>query len=419
MALRRRKASKAEPAKKKTADPVKKKKRRLILLYILAFLILARLALPYVVLYSFNKMLANMDGYYGHIEDIDISLYRGAYQIDRAYLKKVDKKDTVDFVEIKHVDLAIEWKAVFNGEIVGKVAMDSATLIFTREKNDIGDVAEDTADFRHVLNSFMPIRMNKLTVTNSFIHYRDPLTTPQLDMKLSDLQLTAINLANGYDSSQVLPATIHATAKLYGGKLKLDMRMDPYADQPQFDMNTRLENTKLVQINDFMRAYANVDVNKGTFGLYTEMAAKDGKLSGYVKPLITDLDVVEWKKEEGNWLQIAYETLIGSVAWVFKNHPKDQLATKLYISGDFNNPKLSIGHAILLVLKNAFISALKPRIDQEINLGSVNNLDEKEGFIDKFFTGDKKEKNQERKEDRKEKRREKRLKNGEKTDTKS
>ena len=144
------------------------------------------------------------------------------------------------------------------------------------------------------------------------------------------------------------------------------------------------------------------------------MAARNGKFNGYVKPLITDLDVVEWKKEEGNWLQIAYESLIGSVAWVFKNHRKDQLATKLYISGDLDNPKLSIGHAILLILKNAFISALKPTIDQEISLGSVNNEKEKEGFLDKLFTGkdDQKDEKQDRKKTRKEKRREKRIKKG-------
>ncbi len=414
MTSKRKRTPAAQKREKKPADPVKKRKRRRILLWILAFLILARLALPYVVLYFSNKMLANMDGYYGHIDDIDISLYRGAYQIDKIYLKKVDKKDTVDFIDIKRVDLAIEWKAIFNGEIVGKVAMDSATVIFTREKNDIGDVAKDTADLRHVINSFMPVRMNKLEVTNSFIRYRDPSTTPQLDMKLTNLHVIALNLVNGYDSSKVLPATITSTANVYGGKFKLDMKLDPYSSQPLFDMNLRLENTKLVQLNDFMRAYANVDVNKGNFGLYCEMAAKDGDLNGYVKPLIKDLDIVEWKKEEGNWLQIAYESLIGSVAWVFKNHFKDQLATKLYISGNLKNPQLSLGHAIILILKNAFISALKPTIDQEITLGSVDE-ERKKNILDKLFKNgeDKKDegpsKREERKKDRKEKRRQKRL----------
>lgn len=370
---------------KKSGTRKKMKKRYKILLSILAVLIVARIALPYVVLHFANKKLAEMDGYYGHIEDVDISLYRGAYQIDHMFLKKIDKKDTIDFIYIKLVDLAIEWKPIFNGEIVGKVLIDSSTVQFTNEKNDISDIKKDTADFREVLNSFMPITLNKLEVKNSFIRYKDPFSSPKLNMAISDLHVVALNLANGYDSSKALPATITASASVYQGKLNMNVRLDPFADQPKFDMDARLEKTNMVLLNDFMRAYANVDVNKGTFGLYTEVAAKNGKFDGYVKPLITDLDVVEWTKEEGNFLQIAYESLIGTAAWILKNHRKDQLATKVYLSGDLKEPRVGIGGAILGVLKNAFISALKPAIDREINLNSVNGVKEKKNLFDKVI----------------------------------
>lgn len=410
-AVARKTPAKRRMQAKKTDDPqVRRRKRRRILLGILVFLVLGRLALPYVVLYYSNKMLANMDGYYGHIEDIDIALYRGAYQIDDLYLKKVEKKDTIDFIDIKHIDLSLEWRAIFNGKIVGKVAMDSATIIFTREKNDIGDIAKDTSDFRNVMNSFMPIRMNKLEIVNSYIRYRDPFTSPQLDMKLTDLHVVALNLANAYDSSRALPAAIRLTANVYSGKLNLNMRLDPYADQPKFDMDSRLENTNLVLLNNFLRAYANVDVNKGTFGLYAEAAAKNGQFEGYVKPIIKDLDVVEWTKEEGNWMQVAYESIIGAAAWILKNKREDQLATKLYIWGDMKDPELGVGHAILMVLQNAFISALKPAIDQEINLSSVGSKEEEETMFDKLHPGkedNKKDKKKSRKKKRKENRAEK------------
>lgn len=361
------------------------KKRYKILLSILVILVAARIALPYVVLYFANKKLAEMDGYYGHIDDVDISLYRGAYQIKRIYLKKVEKKDTTNFIDIKLVDLAIEWKPIFNGEIVGKVLIDSSAVLFTKEKNDISDIAKDTADFREVLNSFMPITLNKLEIRNSFIKYNDPYSSPKLNMAITNLNVVALNLANGYDSSKVLPATITASANVYQGKLKMNVKLDPFADDPKFDMDARLEGTNMVLLNDFLRAYANIDVNKGKFGLYTEVAAKNGKFDGYVKPLITDLDIVEWTKEEGNFLQIAYESLVASAAWILKNHKKDQLATKVYLSGDLKNPKVSIGRAILTVLQNAFVAALKPSIDREINLGSVNNVKNQNTIFDNII----------------------------------
>ena len=48
---------------------------------LLVILIAFRIALPYIVLNYVNRQLTLIDGYYGHVDDIDISLYRGAYTI--------------------------------------------------------------------------------------------------------------------------------------------------------------------------------------------------------------------------------------------------------------------------------------------------------------------------------------------------
>ena len=64
---------------------------------VIILLIGVRLILPYVILHFANKNLASMPGYYGHIEDIDLALIRGAYRIDSIYINKQDtitKKQT-------------------------------------------------------------------------------------------------------------------------------------------------------------------------------------------------------------------------------------------------------------------------------------------------------------------------------------
>jgi len=168
-------------------------------------------------------------------------------------------------------------------------------------------------------------------------------------------------------------------------------------------MDAKLEKTNMVLLNDFLRVYANIDVNKGYFGLYTEVAAKDGKFDGYVKPLITDLDIVEWTKEEGSFLQIAYESLVGAAAWLLKNHKKDQLATKVYLSGKLDDPKIKIGKAISIILENAFVAALKPAIDREINLSTINKSDKDDNVFDRIIENSKERKKERvaRKEERK------------------
>ncbi|MEO8085899.1 MAG: hypothetical protein ABI763_03715, partial [Bacteroidota bacterium] len=84
------------------------------------------------------------------------------------------------------------------------------------------------------------------------------------------------------------------------------------------------------------------------------------------------------------------------VGVVFRNQKKDQVATKVPIEGDFKNPKTGVVDAVVQVVINAFIQALVPAIDNEINLKSINTQsEEKKTFFQKLFS--KKDKNDSKK----------------------
>ena len=82
-------AEKVKRQEKKTPSPQRKRIRN-ILLIVLGVLIIIRLILPSVVLHFANKTLASMHGYYGHVEDIDIALIRGAYQLNNIFINKIE-----------------------------------------------------------------------------------------------------------------------------------------------------------------------------------------------------------------------------------------------------------------------------------------------------------------------------------------
>ena len=131
------------------------KKKYKILISVVVLLIIIRLILPYVVLHYANKALANVKVYYGHIDDIDLSIYRGAYIINDIYLNKVDSvsKQQTPFFKSRNIDLSVEWGALFHGSIVGELTFDSPELIFTKDKTDLTDVKKDTTDFRKLLKN--------------------------------------------------------------------------------------------------------------------------------------------------------------------------------------------------------------------------------------------------------------------------
>src|SRR5690554_613246 len=155
---------------------------------VVVVLIIFRLMLPGMVLRYANKTLAEMDGYYGHVDAIQIALYRGAYQLDGFYLNKVDSAsgEQTEFLAAQRIDLSVEWKALFQGGLVGELVVESPTLIFTKDKAEIDEVAQDTTDFRALLKDFMPLRVNRFEIFNGSIRYQDSTSSPIVDLALEE-----------------------------------------------------------------------------------------------------------------------------------------------------------------------------------------------------------------------------------------
>jgi hypothetical protein len=354
-----------------------------------------------------------MNGYYGQVKDIDLALYRGAYKIKDIYLHKVDTvtSQETEFFEAKLIDLSIQWEALFDGKIVGELEFQDARLRFTKDKAEPGEIKNDTNDFRKLLKDFMPLKVNRFEVINGVIQYIDEGSKPPVDIQMDNTHIIAENLKTEKDES-LLPATVFAEANVYQGHLTVNMKLDPFAKLPTFDMNAELKETHLPDLNNFFKAYAKIDVNKGIFGLYTEIASKQGKFVGYVKPIIKDLDILGIEDRKDNILQKAWESITGLAGQALKNQRYDQVATKVPLKGTLDDTQANIWYAVMEVLKNAFIQAIQPSIDQEINISSVNaeqgeikldgegekeKKEEKKGILNKLFNKKDKEKDTEEK----------------------
>jgi hypothetical protein len=372
------------------------KKGHKICIGIIVLLVVFRLILPSIVLFYSNRTLEKMNGYYGHINDIDISLYRGAYVINGIYINKLDtvSKKQTEFFKSPVIDLSIEWSALIHGRIVGKITFDSPTLVFTKNKVEFNDVKKDTASFQKLLDNFMPLKVNRFEINNGEIHYADKSSKHNLDIALKHAHILALNLSNVVNKEVELPSSVTGEASAYEGKLNFDMRLNALASSATFDLNVEMKNANLVLLNNFFMTYGKFNVSRGTIAIYMEMAAKEGKFVGYVKPVIKNLEVVGSKDSNHAFFHKVFESAIGFAGVVLKNQRKDQIATKVHIEGDFKNPKIYTLGAVWEIIKNAFIQAIIPSLDNDININSVvDDPKYKHKFLDKIFPGKKGEKN--------------------------
>jgi len=371
--------------------PAKKRHRRRILLYIVIGVIAIRIALPYVLLHFLNQRLAELPNYTGHAEDLNLALIRGAYQIEDIYLDRVDSvtQERTKFVSAGLIDLSVEWKALFKGSVVGELVIENPVVNFTKDKVEPASVQKDTTSLGDLLKDLMPLQINRIEAHNGEVHYLDPTSSPKVDVQLSSLELLAKNLRNSYDSTNVLPASVNADADVYGGRFDLNMKLNPLDLDPTFDMNVTLTDAQLPLFNDFFKAYANIDVNKGTFGLYAEIATKDRRFAGYVKPVIKDLDVLGPEDTKDTFFHKMWEGIAGTAGSILTNPKKDQVATKLEFSGSLDDPNVHTLYAVVDLVRNAFIMAIQPTIDRDISIVNVGRKsEENEGFLKRLFRKD-------------------------------
>lgn len=369
-------------------------KKAKILLGFFILLLVFRIALPWIILKYANHTLSTMSGYYGHVNDVDVALLRGAYTLDSFYLNKVDDRtqNQTAFMSAQMVDLSLEWGALLKGKLVGELVFDRPNLRFTEDKVELDDVSKDTSDFIKLLEDFMPVKVNRCEIRNGNLEYIDQTRSPALHLSISHLYGEALNLRNAYSSDEILPATIDVTGKVNKGDLKFAMKLNPLAVRPAFDLNTEMVQTDLVYFNNFFKAYGGFDVNAGQMNIFAEAAAKDGKFIGYVKPIIRDLDVVSWKGQDKNdsFLRKIWESVVGGTGKLLHNRRKDQIATKINFEGDIDNPKANYLQSVVFILQNAFVKALQPSIDNQINLDKLVEDKKEKGnnFLDKIFKKD-------------------------------
>ena len=100
----------------------RKRKTVVVLLAVVLLLIAGRVAMPYFVEDYVNDQLMALDAYDGHVGDIDIHLWRGAYSIDDIEIVKTGASRPVPFFRSDRIDFSVEWRSLFRGSIVAEAS---------------------------------------------------------------------------------------------------------------------------------------------------------------------------------------------------------------------------------------------------------------------------------------------------------
>ena len=212
----------------------------------------------------------------------------------------------------------------------------------------------------------LEIKVDELAMHNSQLGFVNRAAKPPYRMFFTDATIEIQNFSNHLKDGV---ARGKAKAKFMGsGSTQIEFAFRPETKGPDFNFTVRIENTDMRTMNDLFRAYGNFDVAGGVFSLYSEIKVRQGKIEGYVKPLFRDMDVYDERQDrEKSVFRKLYEGLVGGIAGLLENRPREEVATETSISGDIESPQASTWETVLRLIQNAFFKAILPGFEREVS----------------------------------------------------
>jgi len=356
----------------------RKRKWIIGLVVVAVVLVAARLALPFIVEDYANRRLASLQAYEGHVGDIDIHLWRGAYSIDDIVIVKKGAERSVPFFRSRRTDLAVEWRSLLRGSVVATARFDQPQLNLVQAESRKESQLGGEEDWHAQLEKLFPFRFNTIAVSGGTVKFlapgiqtRDAITARHVRGRIS-------NLTNVVESGKETFADFHVDADvLNGAPAVVEGSVNAFAREPTFDINLEVKKVQLPQVNPWLRQYIKADAEAGNFELYLELAAADGKFKGYAKPILENVDLYRSNEEEQSALRRIWEGFLDFAADVLKNEKADQVAARIPFTGTIEDPQTSLLATIASVMRNAFVSAFARSLEGSITLRDVKkNLGE-------------------------------------------
>jgi hypothetical protein len=200
--------------------------------------------------------------------------------------------------------------------------------------------------------------VDRIEVLDGEFHYRDLTAPNDPEIWLHGIELAAENLATRKQLVDGRASTISAHATLgKSGTVSFFVSADLFTTPPDFAGNLSLRGWKVAELYDWVAPTTKLETPKGTLDLFAEFKAREGAISGGVKPVLKNVEVKPMDDGFVNQLKawIADQSLN-----LFSDRVPDRnvVATVIPIQGRLVQPDVQIWPTILGIVRNAFVQGI-------------------------------------------------------------
>lgn len=342
--------------------PFYRKKKFIIPVSLILFLTLLRIIAPPVILKTLNTKLENFSPTLtAHVDELDLKILRGGIELEgiTADLKKGQK----NFLKVDSVYGFVDLKQLIKGNIVAKADIDTAD--FTYSEDLMKAIKVHKEDKKDEEKTPPPdIRVARVDIKDSLVRLEtNPKLTKENGVLINDIDARLTNLIPSKD----LPETMFSIqAKiLKSGAMKVNGEALTSAKPAKWDMDYELLHFNLPELNSYLKDKVPLTFTKGKLDLYVEAKSEEGKVSGYIKPFVKELDVIKSKEDMKNPKHWFFEVVTALGNTTLSSDKETASRVPFEYDGKMKAEK---GKALTQAFTHGFIEEIPKGIENSIQL---------------------------------------------------
>jgi hypothetical protein len=329
--------------------------------------IAVRLLLDPIATWYTRRTLAGLGGMRSTFSDVSVSLRDLSYAIHDLRIEKVAAEGSaLPLFQVKRAELGVHGRELLRGHVVANVQLDAPKLTLVSEgkkkKEQHGEAIEqgpkDVPKLGRKLEQLAPFRLDRLQVKDGELTWVDAREPERPSLWLHGIEGTLENFATRAALAKHEPTVMAARATLQrSGEVSVFMTADPLAKSLTFAGQGKLQGLKLWELGSVLSTKSDVAPDQGKVDMSVRFRAEDGRITGGVRPILTDVEVNQTKPG----LIPKLKELLADVALeLFSNDDegKEKVATTIPIVGRVDAPQVQAVPTVIGILRNAFVQGL-------------------------------------------------------------
>lgn len=338
-------------------------KKMVFFALIVISLIIVRAALPSFLLKRANKFLADFSPTYAlHMNDLDISIIKGAYRFQgiTGKLKENDKK----FLSVNVVDVSIAWREIFKGRILTDIQVEKGDLLVIKNISKLSPPKKEAKDIKE---TFFPVKVERLDLKNINLTFEgyESIKGDQF-LTVSNINGRVTNLTPTKDfplSFFVISANVVDPEARFNFAGELNQTLTPL----EWNLDMELRDFNITVMNPYFKRHLPLTFTKGSLDLYSEVFSTEGKIKGYIKPFFKGIDVVANKENFLGAKHFGVELLTALSNLILRESKTKSVATVVDFTMD-KKLNFKMGKSISKAIKHGFKQQIRPGIEDRYNI---------------------------------------------------